>query len=69
MSDVKTSKQEVEHTPESQIYTLSLGDSCDVVFSDKCSANTTTVKVADNTVYSMSTKYHPQYHLIYLFTT
>ena len=52
----KQSDIDVTLAPESQIYTLSFGDSCDVVFSDKCSANTTTVKVADNTVYSMSTK-------------
>ena len=42
--------------PESQIYTLTFGDSCNVIFNDRYGDNKTELKVSDNTIYSMSAK-------------
>ena len=50
----KHSDDEPSISPESQIFTLSLGDTCTVTFSDKCTSNERSLNVADNSIYSMS---------------
>ena len=52
----KHSDDEPSISPESQIFTLSLSDTCTVTFSDKCTSNELSLNVADNSIYSMNYK-------------
>ena len=42
--------------PDSSIFTLSIGDSCPVVFRDKCTNETVDVNTTDNSIFMMSSK-------------
>ena len=43
-------------SPDSHIFTISLGDSCTIKFKDSCTNNEHSVDISDNCMYSMSSK-------------
>ena len=49
-------KPEVTISPDSDIFTIPLGDSCSVNFKDSCSDKELSLNISDNCMYSMSLK-------------
>ena len=51
---LKHSDDDASISPESSIFTLSLGDTCAVTFTDKCTGNETNIDASDNSLFTIS---------------